>query len=122
MRVLIVTIAAAVVASSGAAATTPRFGVWGVVTRGPITPVCMAGTPCTGPAKHVRLVFSQNGQAVAQVTTDDTGKYRLPLRAGLYAVRLAAGSAMVRTLEPSKARAVSTRWVRVDFSYDTGIR
>src|SRR4051794_25475532 len=124
MRVLIVTIcAAAVLVSAGAAATPPRTGAWGVVTRGPIVPVCVAGQPCSAPARHVQLVFSQNGQALAQATTDDNGKYRLPLKAGVYTVKVGTQGARVgRGLEPTKLRTVATRWVRVDFSLDTGIR
>jgi len=123
MRVLIVTICAAAVLVSGGAAATPRTGLWGVVTRGPIVPVCVAGQPCSAPARHVQLVFSQNGQALAQATTDDNGKYRLPLKAGVYTVKVGTQGARVgRGLEPTKVHTVATRWVRVDFSLDTGIR
>jgi hypothetical protein len=127
VRVLIVTMLAAALLGAvlpGAAlptATTSTAaagtGAWGFVTRGPIAPVCIMGTPCTGPAKHVRLVFTRDGAVAGQVTTDEAGKYRLALAPGTYAVRLAA-----RAVEPNHARVFAGRWARVDFSYDTGIR
>jgi len=123
MRVSIVAIVAAVLlAVGGASAATPRTGVWGLVTRGPITPVCVAGQPCTGPAKHVRLVFSQDGRVAGQVTTDDNGKYRLALEAGTYAVKTGVAGSPGRGLGPRSVRVVALRWRRVDFSLDTGIR
>jgi|tagenome__1003787_1003787.scaffolds.fasta_scaffold20979527_5 hypothetical protein len=126
MRVLIVTIAAVVVAVATAAAATPgqlQTGVWGSVVRGPITPMCAAEQPCTAPARHVQLLFSQSGQQVAQVTTDENGKYRLALKPGAYAVKLGAHSgAAGRDLEPRTVHSLSTRWVHVNFSLDTGIR
>src|SRR5436305_4047633 len=123
MRVLIVTICATVLTATGAGASTPLKGVWGVVERGPISPMCAAEQPCSAPARHVQLVFMQNGRAAAQTTTDQDGKYRLPLTAGTYTVKVAAGSSSAgHDLEPGKVHAMATRWVRVDFSLDTGIR
>jgi hypothetical protein len=124
MRVLIVTICATVLTGAGAtASTTPLKGAWGVVERGPIAPVCAAEQPCSAPARHVQLVFFQDGQAAARAMTDDNGKYRVPLRPGTYAVKLGTRSSSAgHDLEPRIVHALATRWVRVDFSLDTGIR
>jgi hypothetical protein len=118
-----VALAAAVLASSAGAATgTSSSGLRGLVTRGPIVPVCVAGQPCSGPAKNVTLVFSRNDGVVRRATTNDEGRYRVRLPPGLYSVRLAVKQRIGRGLEPHRARVVANRFRRVDFSIDTGIR
>jgi hypothetical protein len=114
-------LAAAVVASSAGAATSTS-GLRGLVTRGPIAPVCVAGQPCSEPAKNVTLVFSRNGRVVRRARTNDQGRYRIALAPGLYAVRLVPKPAIGRGLEPLRVRVVRARFRRVDFSIDTGIR
>src|SRR5438105_14087386 len=80
-------LAAAVVVSSAGAATSSS-GLRGLVMRGPIAPVCVAGQPCSEPAKNVTLVFSRNGQIVRRTKTNDQGRYRVALAPGLYVVPL----------------------------------
>jgi hypothetical protein len=120
MRALAV-LAVAVAASSAGATTTPS-GLRGLVTRGPIVPVCAAGQPCDAPAKNVTLVFSRYGRVVRRATTNDHGRYRVRLAPGLYAVRLQVKQQIGRGLQPVRARVVASRFRRVDFSIDTGIR
>ena len=120
MRALLA-LAAAAVASSAGAATTPS-GLRGLVNRGPIAPVCVAGQPCSEPAKNVLLMFSRSGRVVRRVTTNEKGRYRVALAPGLYAVRLKTRQSIGRGLEPLRARVVANRFRRVDFSIDTGIR
>ena len=120
MRVL-AALAAVVAVSSAGAATTPS-GLRGLVTRGPITPVCAAEVPCDGPAKNVTLVFVRNGRVVRRATTSDQGRYRVALPPGLYSVRLQVKQRIGRGLQPERARVMTNRFRRVDFSIDTGIR
>jgi hypothetical protein len=122
MRVLAVV--AALVAVSTAGAATSSSGLRGLVTRGPIAPVCAVEQPCDEPAKKVTLVFVRNGRVARRVTTNEQGRYRVALAPGLYAVRLAASRTqrIGRGLEPTRARVVANRFRRVDFSIDTGIR
>ena len=120
MRAL-VALAVAVAASSAGAATSSS-GLRGLVTRGPITPVCVAGQPCSEPAKNVTLVFSRNGRVVRRARTNDQGRYRVALAPGLYAVRLTPKPTIGRGLEPVRARVVRAHFRRLDFSIDTGIR
>ena len=122
MRVL-AALAAAVAVSSAGAATNPS-GLRGIVMRGPIAPVCVAGQPCSKPAKDVTLVFVRNGKVARRTTTNDQGRYRVALAPGRYAVRLTAGQKLTigRGLEPTHVRVVANRFRRVDFSIDTGIR
>jgi hypothetical protein len=114
---------ALVLAGAPAAATTTPSGLRGLVTRGPITPVCVAEQPCSEPAPHVTLVFSRNGRVVGRAVTNGEGRYRVRLPAGLYAVRRPGPTDPIgRGLEPDHARVRAGRFMRVDFSIDTGIR
>jgi hypothetical protein len=112
-------LAVALVASSAGAATS---GLRGLVTRGPIAPVCAAGQPCSEPAKDVTLVFSRSGRVVRRTRTNDQGRYRVALAPGLYTVRLTPRPSIGRGLAPVRARVVRARFRRLDFSIDTGIR
>jgi hypothetical protein len=90
--------------------------LWGSVTIGPITPVCQAGTPCSGPAKRATLTFSRPGRVVS-TKTDSAGHYRLTLPVGAWSVRTNVGMRMTPT-----SVAVRTGTHHVNFSVDTGIR
>ena len=112
-------VSTALAAPAGA---TAASGLWGVVTRGPTMPVCIVGRPCSAPARGLTLTFWRSGRVVARATTNADGRYRLPLRPGLYAVRIAAPQPVGRGLEPARAQVASGRFTRLDFSLDTGIR
>jgi hypothetical protein len=124
MKVVITVLAFALVIASGAdaKATAVSSGLRGVVVRGPITPVCVAEQPCTEPAKNVTLLFSRGNRVVGRAVTDSAGRYRLRLRAGVYAVRRPGPTGIGRGIEPNHVRVYTGRFVRVDFSIDTGIR
>jgi hypothetical protein len=101
----------------GASAATLRSGAYGTVTRGPITPVCSAEQPCSGPATGAVLTFFKGGQQSAKVTVGNAGAYRIRLAPGLYTVR-----SSMRRLTPVTVRISPGRMTKVDFSIDTGIR
>ena len=122
MRVLIVTICAGVVFTAAAVAATPPSGVSGLVERGPIAPVCVAGLPCSAPARHVRVVFLRGSRVAGQATTDDAGKYRLALPAGAYTVQVAGRMMHGSGADMRTVHVPATRWVKANFSLDTGIR
>jgi hypothetical protein len=108
--------------SGGAASGATGSGLRGVVTRGPIMPVCMVDQPCDEPAANVRLVFVRSGMVVARARTSETGRYRVALAPGRYAVRLPGKPALGRIVKPQTVRVLRARFSRVDFSIDTGIR
>ena len=90
--------------------------LYGSVTIGPVTPVCQAGVPCDKPAAQVKLSFTRRGHTFS-TTTDGSGKYRVRVAPGIYAVRASAGLSMLpRNIN---VHAPSTH---LDFSIDTGIR
>lgn len=115
-------VAVALFMVSGAQATPVSSGLHGVVMRGPIVPVCVAEQPCSAPAKNITLLFSRNGQVVARSKTDLAGRYHLRLRPGLYGVALTTTPRIGHGLEPDHARVRLGRYLRLDFSIDTGIR
>jgi hypothetical protein len=90
--------------------------------RGPISPICVAEQPCTGPARNVTLLFSRDGHVIGRSVTDNAGRYRVRLPAGLYAVRRAVSQGIDRRLDPNHARVRAGRLARLDFLIDTGIQ
>ena len=49
-------------------------GLHGVVMRGPTTPVCRVGVPCSEPAAGATIGFDRNGRRVALVHVVTAGK------------------------------------------------
>jgi hypothetical protein len=93
-------------------------GLYGVVTRGPTTPVCRAGVPCTAPYGHSTLVFSRLG-VTRKVTTDTQGAYRVALPAGRWSLRVQDAHFGWR---PSTVTVPSARYAKLNVFVDTGIR
>jgi hypothetical protein len=122
MRHLLALLGSAVILSAGAASGATVSGLRGLVTRGPIMPVCMVDQPCDEPAANVRLVFLRNGVVVSRARTGPTGWYRVALAPGRYAVRLPGKPVLGRIVKPQTVRVLRGRYSRVDFSIDTGIR
>lgn len=122
MRTVVLLSSVALVAAAGAQATAVRGTLAGVVIRGPITPLCIVGKPCTEPAKNVTLVFSHRDRIVGGTVTDEHGRYRLRLPAGAYLVSQPGPAALGRRLAPNRVRVSAARTTRVDFFIDTGIR
>jgi hypothetical protein len=90
--------------------------LWGSVSIGPLTPVCRAGTPCSGPAKHATLTFTRASRSIS-TKTDAAGRYRLTLPVGTWSVRTSAGMRMT----PFSV-VVRAGTHRTNFAIDTGIR
>jgi hypothetical protein len=122
MKALVTAGAVALLGVGGAHATTIPNGLRGLVTRGPIAPVCIAEQPCSEPARNVTLLFSRNDHIVGRAVTDGAGHYRVRLPVGVYTVRRPGSSVLGRKLSPNHARVYARRFARVDFSIDTGIR
>jgi hypothetical protein len=122
MRFIFTALVAGFIAVSAGATTNPTNGLRGLVTRGPITPACVAEQPCTAPATGVTLVFSSNGRAVGRAITNAKGWYRITLRPGRYSVAIGSAQQSLRRLSPVRADVIADRYRRVDFSIDTGIR
>jgi hypothetical protein len=97
-------------------------GLHGVVMRGPTTPVCRVGVPCSAPAVGAVLLFSSGGRTVARVRTGAGGRYSVSLAPGRYTVRLGPSPRIGFGLRPVHVRVVGGVRRRLDFMIDTGIR
>jgi hypothetical protein len=99
-------------------------GLHGVVTRGPIQPVCQVGKPCTAPAVGAVLVFSHSGTGTlaARVRAGTGGRYAVHLAPGFYAVRVSPSLKVGSGLRPREVRVRAGVFGRLDFAIDTGIR
>ncbi len=96
-------------------------GLRGLVTRSPITPVCMQGVPCSAPATNTPLVFFRLGKRV-RTRTDGTGRYRVSLVPGWWKVSTAAVQRIGSGISPHSVRVFAGRFRVVNFDIDTGIR
>jgi hypothetical protein len=96
-------------------------GLHGIVTRGPTTPVCRVGKPCTEPAVGAVLVFSHDGRVAARARAGAGGRYVVKLPPGFYAVRVSPPQ-RIGGLKPREVHVRSGVNGRVDFQIDTGIR
>jgi hypothetical protein len=117
MKLVPASIGALAVTAVAAAAVPPHSGLYGTVMRGPITPVCIAGRPCSAPARNVVLRFTTTAGITITTRTRADGSYRARLRPATYRVSVAAGR-----ISPVLVRVRGARFVRVNFSIDTGIR
>jgi hypothetical protein len=118
MRIVLALIGVTFLVGGGARAASVTSGLYGDVTRGPITPVCVAEQPCSAPAAGAVLAFSRSGQVIARTRVRADGSYRIALSPGMYSVRAVSA----RPLDPSSAWVRQGRFRHVDFAIDTGIR
>ena len=99
-----------------------RSGLHGIVTRGPTTPVCRAGVPCSAPAVGAVLVFSRAGHMVLRVRTGAGGRYSVHLTPGYYTVQISPVPRIGFGTRPAHVHVARNVNARLDFSIDTGIR
>ena len=97
-------------------------GLHGTVSRGPTTPVCRVGVPCSAPVVGAVLVFSRRGQAAARVRTGVGGRYSVHLEPGYYTVAISSVARIGFGLSPTRVHVAPDLDAHLDFSIDTGIR
>ena len=98
-------------------------GIEGRITAGPACPVMQADVPCPDqPYAGSLSILAQDGRkAVATVTADATGYYRVAVRPGTYIIHpespgvLPSGEDIVVVVQ-------SNQYTHQDIVYDTGIR
>ena len=113
--------AAALAATGPSGSATPLNGLYGLVKKCPIVPVCREGEPCDAPVQ-VTLVFSRRGKDVARTRSHKDGSYRIGLAPGIYAVRTTERIGIARNLTPHNVKVRRGHWDRINFHIDTGIR
>ena len=94
----------------------------GTITRGPTTPVCQLGKPCSEPMAGALLVFSRNGRVMARTRSDANGRYSVRLRVGTYAVSMGVKPKIGSGIQPRTITLRRPAPTRIDFFVDTGIR
>jgi hypothetical protein len=114
-------LAIATLAAAGANAALPSSGVYGIVKRGPIAPVCKIGATCDAPAE-VTLVFSRLGRDVGRTRSGADGRYRIALAPGYYTVRTVERIGISQKIRPANVHVRQAHFDRLDFAIDTGIR
>ena len=113
---------------SNAVPTTGGPWIIGTATAGPVCPVeTNPPTPGCAPrpvAGATITVQGAGGQVIATTTTGADGSYRVAVPAGSVQVVAAPVAGLMRAPAPVDVvvPAGSAAWVRVDLSYDTGIR
>jgi len=103
-----------------------RTGIGGVVTAGPVCPVeknppdprC-APRPVDG---AILVVRNATGTEVARVTTTADGTFFAELPGGFYVVMPQPAKGLLGTPDPQSVTVADGAAVRLDLSYDTGIR
>jgi hypothetical protein len=114
-------VASALLLLPAASSGTTGSGLYGVIRKGPISPVCRAGVPCDAPVKTT-LVFSRAGRVTARVRSTGKGRYRVALKPGFYQVRSSERIGIGRLPRPHALHVRTGRWDRIDLFFDTGIR
>jgi hypothetical protein len=97
-------------------------GLHGIVTRGPTTPVCIVGVPCSAPAVGAVVVFSRAGHTVLRIRTGAGGRYSVHLTPGYYTVAISPVPRIGFGIRPARVHVRRNVDARLDFSIDTGIR
>jgi hypothetical protein len=95
-------------------------GLHGVVSRGPIAPVCREGEPCSAPVQAT-LVFRRPGH-VYRARSHADGSYRILLPPGYYTVTTLERIGISHIVRPRMVHVRARHVDRLDFSIDTGIR
>ena len=97
-------------------------GVEGQVLIGPMCPVVQVGQECPDqPYQATLTVNSPRGERIAQVQTDEQGRFRIPLEPGEYILHPESPNVM-----PFAAELTFTvefgKFTRLVVNYDSGIR
>jgi len=110
--------------SSGKTQAGSGTGIEGVITFGPTQggPI-RADTPSSKPLANTAFVVeNEKGAEVASFTTDDQGRFRVPLTPGHYTVSKEGKKHGIGHYGPFDVDVVAGRMTNVQWECDTGIR
>jgi hypothetical protein len=106
----------------GATSPSSTTGLTGTVERGPVTPVCSVGVPCSAPFSAGFTVDS-NGAAVAHFRSDGRGQFTVMLPPAVYHVIPDADAPLLSPASQVKTVTVQGGGLTtVTLEFDTGIR
>ena len=110
--------------SSGQTQSEPGTGIEGVITFGPTQggPI-RPGIPSSAPLANATFVVeNEKGAEVASFTTDDQGRFRVPLAPGHYTVSKEGKKHGIGHYGPFDVVVLAGRMTKVEWECDTGIR
>jgi len=97
-------------------------GIEGQVLIGPGCPVVQEGQECPDqPYQALITVSSSKGERIAQVRTNKSGRFRIPLASGEYILHPESPNALPFANEQA-VHVDDNRFTQVVVSYDSGIR
>jgi hypothetical protein len=110
--------------SSGQTQSRPETGIEGVITFSPTQPgPIRADTPSSKPLANATFVVeNEKGAEVASFTTDDQGRFRVPVTPGHYTVSKEGKKRGVGHYGPFDVDVLAGQMTRVEWECDTGIR
>jgi len=123
LRLAVLAVVALLLPAAGGAGVRVATGLYGVVRKGPVTPVCREGVPCNKPVADVVLTFVGQSGSQWRATSKANGNYRLALQPGTYRVRVgtAAAARFGSSVKPALVTVTGT-FSHQNFLIDTGIR
>jgi hypothetical protein len=103
-------------------AATVTTGLTGTVTRGPVTPVCIVGVPCSAPFS-AGFTVDRDGTVIAHFRSDSDGRFTVMLQPGAYRVIPDPDAPLLAPASQAKAVTVQDMALTsVSLEFDTGIR
>jgi hypothetical protein len=123
-RIILVLLVMSGCFSSGQTQSGSGAGIEGVITFGPTQggPI-RADTPSSKPLANATFVVeNEKGAEVASFTTDDQGRFRVPLTPGHYTVSKEGKKHGIGHYGPFDVDVVAGRMTSVQWECDTGIR
>src|SRR5438034_10475585 len=123
-RIILVLLVMSGCFSSGQTQSEPGTGIEGVITFGPTQggPI-RPGIPSSAPLANATFVVeNEKGAEVASFTTDDQGRFRVPLTPGHYTVSKEGKKRGVGHYGPFDVDVLAGQMTRVEWECDTGIR
>lgn len=123
-RIILVLLVMSGCFSSGQTQSGSGTGIEGVITFGPTQggPI-RADTPSSKPLANATFVVeNEKGAEVASFTTDDQGRFRVPLTPGHYAVSKEGKKHGIGHYGPFDVDVAAGRMTNVQWECDTGIR
>jgi len=124
LRIILVLLIMPACFSSGQTPSGSGTGIEGVITFGPTQggPI-RADTPSSKPLANATFVVeNEKGAEVASFTTDDQGRFRVPVTPGHYTVSKEGKKRGVGHYGPFDVDVLAGQMTRVEWECDTGIR
>jgi len=95
-------------------------GIYGTITRGPLTPVCRIDIACDGPYSTTIVASNSEGE-VSRFTSDEQGRFWVSLPAGAYILSPLTANRF-SWMTPQSVTVTAGLYTEVNIQFDTGIR